>query len=134
MYSGLNKIREPMEKILDELQDDEFVSEIGLKPAGLQDEVRITVENLEVWAGDHLFDDRPEYFGIEERDGLFIRAYFQEGLINEDYSFVPELYDEFPEKLEGEREEYLERVNQYREKRNLTPFSMDSSGKVLHKE
>ncbi len=134
MYSGLNKIREPMEKVLDKLQDDEFVSKIGLKPAGLQDEVRTTVENLEVWAGDHLFDDRPGYFDIEEKDGRFIRAYFQEGLINEDYDFIPELYEEFPRKLEGEREEYIERVNEYREERNLAPFLMDSSGKVSCKE
>lgn len=132
MSADLTRIKEPMEEILDRLQDDEFVSEMRLKPAGSQEEVRITVENLELWAGDHRFDNDPEDFGIKESEGRCIRAYFQEGLINRDYGFIPELYDEFSEELDGERPEYIKEVNEYRESKGLEPFDRDESGQVSY--
>lgn len=131
MSIELYEIEEPLEKILEKLQDDEFVSEKNLKPAGLQEEVRITVENLEVWAGNHRFDNDPEDYDIGKNEGQSVRAYFQEGLINRDYDFVPELYEKFSQKLEGERQEYLERINSYRKDEEKEPFRMDDSGRIL---
>ncbi|MFP4116805.1 MAG: hypothetical protein ACLFTY_02190 [Candidatus Aenigmatarchaeota archaeon] len=131
MSSEFSGIKEPLENILEKLQDEDFISEKNLKPAGFQDEVRVTVENLEVWAGNHLFDNYPEDFDIDKDKGREIRAYFQEGLINRDYDFVAELYEEFPDKLDGEREGYVDDINEYRERNDREAFQISGDGKVL---
>lgn len=120
--------RKTLKKIFEAFEvDDSLLEKI---PPGPRNDKRITAENLEVWAGDHLFDDYPILFGIKERQGQEIRAYFQEGLINRNYNFVPELYREFPEKLEGEEEGYLEEINEHREEKGLETFSIDDEGRV----
>lgn len=117
-----------MDKVIKRLQnDDHLVDRIAPGPSK---DKRINVENLEAWAGDHIFDDFSDWFGIEEKEGRRIRAYFQEGLINRNYDFLPEMYREFPDKLEGERKEYLEEINEYREEKELETFSMDEEGRV----
>ena len=84
-------------------------------------DTKITAENLGDLAGNHLFDDFPELFGLEQLEGHAVRAYFQEGAIN-NYSHIPELHKEFPLAIEPEREEYLQFVNDIRRKRGLEPI------------
>jgi len=47
-------------------------------------------------AGNHLFDDQPQLFGITRMQGRFVREYFQ---MNTD-SYNSELYKEFPDYFE----------------------------------
>jgi len=44
----------------------------------------ITYRTLENAAGNHLFDDHPEFFDITEREGSIIRATFQESAFLKD--------------------------------------------------
>jgi hypothetical protein len=81
---------------------------------------RITAEKIEGLAGCHLFDDYPHLFGITENDGRTIRAYLQ--MDQGTYDFVSKLHEEFPDIMEPEREEYLEKVNGERSDRNLDPI------------
>ena len=84
---------------------------------------RITAENLEDLARNHLFDDHPELFGITEHEGRKIRSYFQEGVFY-DFDFVLELHKEFPDVFEQERQEYLNPINKYRASKGLEPISL----------
>ncbi|MBI2124206.1 hypothetical protein HYT92_00270 [Candidatus Pacearchaeota archaeon] len=89
---------------------------------------RITAENIENLAANHLFDDCPKWFGISKLEGHKIRAYFQEGV--RDYNFVFELYKNFPGIFEGERQEYANRMNRYRMHSGLKPFSEKAIKKI----
>ena len=72
-------------------------------------EKNITVQNLEDLAGNHLFDDHPELFGISKIEGHKIRAYFQERAW--DGCSVTGMYENFADFLEGENEDYLKKID-----------------------
>ena len=82
----------------------------------------INVENLYDLASNHLFDDHPELFGINEWEGKLVRSYFMNNVAT--YNFVEELYSVFTELLEGERKSFNKKVNKLRESQNLKPISV----------
>ena len=110
------EIRNEMEQVLKMIDENRSILEKYFPDSGGPDK-RITAEKLEGLAGDHLFDDYPRLFDIRKIDGHKIRAYFQDGATN--YDFVSELHEAFPDIMETEREEYLEKVNEIRNNRNL---------------
>ncbi len=71
--------------------------------------------------GNHFFDDDPSKFGITKIESHKIRAYFQEGC--ENYNFVIELHRRFPEIIEKETNDFMERVNNRRKKIGLEPLA-----------
>jgi len=119
----LTEIIDEMTQVLKVIQKDRSLLTKYPKTAGLYDQ-RITVENLECLAGNHLFDDYPEWFDITEMEGKRIRAYFQMGAVSRNYDFVVELHKEFPDIFERERQEYLDGINKYRVSRGLKPISL----------
>ena len=82
----------------------------------------INVENLYDLASNHLFDDHPELFGINEWEGKLVRSYFMNNVAT--YNFVEELYSVFSELLEGERKSFIKKVNKLRESQNLKQISV----------
>lgn len=72
----------------------------------------VTAENLEDAAANHFFDDYPETYGITEKEGHMLRAYFQKGC--KDYDFVIEIHRKFHDLMDEERKEYLDRINRRR--------------------
>jgi len=72
---NLQEIEIGLRKVLQAFQKDRTLL-IGFKSSGI-DNQDITVDNLACLAGNHLFDDNPEKFGITELEGHQIRAYFQ---------------------------------------------------------
>lgn len=98
----------------------------------------ITAENLGDLAGNHLFDDDPELFGITEDEGLIVRAYLARVYSSaadlggsedfEIYHWVLELHQIYPQVMEEERPEFLEHMNRVRLerrlKRSLKPTSL----------
>src|SRR3989338_257376 len=111
----ITKIKNEMNRVLKTFQQDRTL--LNKYPGSVNK--RITAENLENLAGNHLFDDYPEWFDITKFEGHKIRAYFQEGAI--DYNFVFELYENFPSIFEGERQKYTDRMNYYRVLSGLKP-------------
>lgn len=114
-------VKEPVKKALEAIQKDRGLLSKYPKTTGFEDK-RITIENLDVLAGWHAFDNHPEWFGITEMDGHTIRAYFREGVF-QDYGFIPELLKEFSGILESERPEYMQKINRYRQDKGLVPIS-----------
>ena len=114
-------VKEPMKKVLEAIQSDRSLLIKYPKTTGFDDK-RITIENLEALAGNHEFDDRPEWFGITRIDGHTIRAYFQEGSARQ-YDFIPELLEAFPVYFELERKEYIQKINGYMQDKGLKPIS-----------
>ena len=107
----IDKIKEPLSKVLTAMQKDRSLLNRYTKST-FKDNQRITAENLADLAGNHLFDDCPELFGISEIEGHKIRAYFQTiDYLTSDSHFVFELHKRFPDLMEQEREEYLHRIN-----------------------
>ena len=119
----LVEIRNKFEKVLKAIQNDRSLLCKYPKTTGF-DNKRITVENLDDLAGNHLFDDQPKLFGISKLEGHKIRAYFQGGHINGHHDFVPKLHREFPDVFDEERQEYLNRINGYRVNKGLEPISL----------
>ncbi len=115
----ITEVRADLALVLEAIQRDRTLLSRYWKTTGPGNQ-RITAENLEDLAGNHLFDDHPEWFGIEKMGAHRIREYFQMG--TEDHNFVLELYREFPDILEGERTRYLERIDSYREGIGLGPI------------
>ncbi|EKD25407.1 MAG: hypothetical protein ACD_80C00066G0001 [uncultured bacterium (gcode 4)] len=75
---------------------EEFLSGTGFNKG------KLTIENLEMLAGNHLFDDCPELFGISKIEGHIFREYFQkhtgEKTILEIRAQLANLFDEeYPE-------------------------------------
>ena len=117
----LFEVKSELTKVLEAVQKDRKLLNMVWKTTG--EDTRITAENLGDLAGNHLFDDFPELFGLSEIEGHTIRAYFQEGAIN-NYNYITELHKEFPLFFENEREEYLKFVNNVRRKRGLEPLAL----------
>jgi len=113
-----HRVVEALEKALSRLFEDRGLLE-GC-PSTRFDEV-VCVENLADWSGNHLFDDHPEDFGLDELEGHRIRAYFQtngDRANSHDHiqgrrDSLREVYQHFPQYLEGERKEYLESLRLY---------------------
>ena len=82
---------------------------------------KITARNLEDAAGNHLFDDHPELFGLIDIGGHRIREYFQTAAQN-GYQHIIDLHQNFPDIMEGEDEDYMEIANEEREKHGLEPI------------
>lgn len=114
----LTEIEKPMETLLNAILKDRNLL-IGPKTTGFSD-TRITCQNLEDAAGNHFFDDGYKKFGITEIESHKIRAYFQEGC--EDYNFVIELHRRFPEIMERETDDFMERINNRRKRIGLNPI------------
>ncbi len=112
-----SEVEKPFEKLLSAIQKDRRLL-IGPKTAGLED-TRITCENLEDAAGNHFFDDNPGKYGLTQIESHKIRAFFQEGC--ENYDFVIELHRKF-NFLEKENEDYIKRVNNRRNYKELEPL------------
>ncbi len=106
----LDEIKKPLKKVLEAMDKDRSLL-IKYTKSTPSDDKRITAENLGDLAGNHLFDDNPELFGISKIEGHKIRAYFQmtDYLIRKSH-FVFELHKEFPDLMEPEREEYIQRI------------------------
>jgi hypothetical protein len=115
-----------LKKILAAIRKDRTLlcREMYPKTAGIDND-RITVENLADLAGNHLFDDLPDLFGITKLEGHMARAYFQTGAMQGNYGYVAELHREFPEVMEEEREEYLVWVNSSRAKKGLPSIMVE---------
>lgn len=62
------------------------------------------VQQLASLAGDHLFDDYPERFGISKHEGQIIREYFQG---EKPYKYVKEIHKKFPRVFEKESNEFM---------------------------
>jgi len=107
MTTPISEVREPLGKILKEIQSDRSL--FRYTPSG---DTKITAHNLETAAGNHLFDDHPEDFGISKREGHSIRVYFQG---DSNYGFIEELHREFPEMMESEPKHYLQMVDKHRQ-------------------
>ena len=116
--TSLQEIEVPMERLLKAIQEDKHLL-IGPKTTGFSD-TRITCQNLEDAAGNHFFDDYPARYGITRMEAHKIRAYFQEGCGN--YNFVKELHERFPTIIEKETDEFMERVNNRRQRIGLYPI------------
>ena len=114
-------VKEPMKKALEAIQRDRSLLSKYPKTTGFDDK-RITIENLEALAGNHEFDEHPEWFGITRIDGHTIRTYFQEGEAGQ-YDFIPELLEAFPIYFEPERQEYIQKINGYRQDKGLKAIS-----------
>lgn len=119
--------KKALEKVLQAIQKDrnllchpDFPKNSGF------DDKRITAENLSDLASNHLFDDEPKLFGITKLDGHKIRAYFQRGQTNDArlYMFIIELREMFPGVFEPERPEYLDDINEIRQRHGLPPISL----------
>ena len=119
---SLTEVKSDFEKVLQAIQMNRTLLSRQIKTTGFSDQ-RITVENLEDLAGNHLFDDEPTLFGITELGGHKIRAYFQEGYAR-NYDFVLELHNAFPNVFEEERQEYLNRINNHRINQKLEPIQI----------
>lgn len=119
--SSIFEIKDIMNRVLKAIQKDRRLLCLRPKTTGWEDK-RITIENLECLAGNHLFDDHPELFEITKNEGHKIRAYFQARSGNGNYSFFPELRKEFPDMFESERQEYLNRINSFRNSLRLPIF------------
>jgi hypothetical protein len=111
------EVQKLMEKILSVLHENRNLL-VFPKTSGLSNKV-INVENLEDVAGNHLFDDFYRYFEITQKEGHYIRAFFQEGAVKNNYDFVQNLHNRFKNLLEPERQEYLDRINKIRSEKGL---------------
>ena len=116
----LTEIEKSMETLLNTIVKDRNLL-IGPKTTGFSD-TRITCQNLEDAAGNHFFDDVPNKYGIIKMESRKIRAYFQEGC--ENYNFVIELHRRFPEIIEKETNDFMERINNRRKRIGLEPIKM----------
>lgn len=116
----LMEIEKSMETLLNAIVKDRNLL-IGPKTTGFSD-TRIICQNLEDVAGNHFFDDAPSKFGITKMESHKIRAYFQEGC--ENYNFVIELHRRFPEIIEKETNDFMERINNRRKRIGLEPIKM----------
>ena len=91
------------------------------------DEQRVyTAESLEILTANHLFDDFPKIFGITQKEGWDVRGYIQTDAGREDYEFVKELHEAFPDMLNDEREEYITEINEKRAKKGLPKLFFNS--------
>jgi len=78
-------MKELMQKIKTKIDTDDTVRKQVLGWGGYWDAKKtITYRTLENAAGNHLFDDHPEFFDITEREGSIIRATFQESAFLKD--------------------------------------------------
>lgn len=106
----LDEIKKPLKKVLTAIKKDRSLL-LKYPKSTLNDNQRITAENLEDLAGNHLFDDHPEWFGISKIEGHKIRAYFQmTDYIIRDSHYVFELHERFPDLMEPERKGYMQRI------------------------
>jgi len=72
-------------------------------------DTKLRVQHLEDLAGNHLFDDHPYLFGISKREAQMVRSYLQTNTTHQ--KLVNEMYEAFPQLLEGEDEKYLARIS-----------------------
>jgi hypothetical protein len=113
----LTKIIDPMTKVLESFQRDRtLLSYGGTKPG------QITVERLTTLANWHLFDNEPDWFGIEKIEGHRIRYYFETG--KSKWDIIPELYETFPGVFDGESQDFMDRINFMRERQSLEPLTL----------
>lgn len=115
----LPEIKDELTRALQAIQNNRALLTKYPKTTG-SDDKRITAENLEDLVGNHMFNNRPECFGITELEGHRIRSYFQGST---KYNFVAELHQEYPDVIEEERPEYLDKINRYRTAKGLEPIS-----------
>jgi hypothetical protein len=115
-----------LERLLNTINGDRTLL-LGWKTSGFSD-IAITAENLEDAAGNHFFDDSPDIYNITEFEGHKLRAFFQEG--SDNYNFVIDLHKRFPNIMEPEREDYIEKINMRRRNCGLIPIN----GQVLTNE
>lgn len=85
----LFEIKKSLIKVLRAFHDNRDLMEFP-KTSGYYNRL-ITPENLSDVAANHFFDDYPEKFGISEKEGHMIRAYFQE---RDERRYVIELCDD----------------------------------------
>ena len=69
-----------------------------------RDRNKITVQNLEIVADNHLFDDFPELFGITKLEGHTFREYFQ---INGEKKSILAIREKFPNFFDEENDEFI---------------------------
>ncbi len=115
------EIQNALEKVVESIKKDKsLLSPEFIIYAGKNDSRRYTVENFENLAVNHLFDDFPHLFNITQREGYGIRWYFMDCALKNNYSFVQELHQLFPDFFVEESPEYLLSVNSYRRKNGLS--------------
>jgi hypothetical protein len=132
-----HRVIEALEKALSKIYEDRSL--LRGCPSTRGDDI-ICVENLADWSGNHLFDDHPEDFDLDDLEGHRIRAYFQTNgsrvnthdHIETRRSVLREVYGYFPHYLEGERKEYLERLRLY--PRERLEFAEPRSGLAEFRE
>ena len=110
-YIDLSVI-DSLEKVFSKIRSNpELLTNLPPEYFGKRDERKaFTVENLEIVACNHLFDNCPGVFGISELEGCKIRKLFQDGAVT--YDFVPDLRAAFPEFFKfPESREFLNYVN-----------------------
>jgi hypothetical protein len=74
-----------------------------------RDEDKFTTQGLADLAGNHLFDDRPDLFGITEHEGHCIREYFQNR--TEPHLYINELWEAFPDSFDGESSKFIKDIS-----------------------
>lgn len=120
----ISEIKEPLRKALEIIKKDRH--KFARTPWK-----ELNAENLENAAGNHLFDDLYLWFGFEKIEGHIIRSYFQTGAFN-GYDFIVELHKAFPDLMEPEKQDYLDRVNEYRARHcNKLPIIQTQTQSVL---
>lgn len=91
--------------------------------SGTGNRTRFTVFGIECMAGNHVFDDFPERFGITELEGKNIRAYIQtkgDRANDADYftgaheKMINDFYRTFPNVFEGESKGYIDNPKKLR--------------------
>jgi hypothetical protein len=112
--TDLSEVKNDLAQVLHAIQTDRTLLSKQFKTEN--ESTRITAENLADLTGNHLFDDFPNLFGITSQQGHRIRAYFLKFSTRNPYNFVLELHKAFPEYMEDERPEYLEKIRKAQRK------------------
>ena len=109
--SDFGEVKPILLKILKTLESKRYLlipQENGGYPKTMIMDTKLRVQHLEDLAGNHLFDDHPNLFGISKRDAQMVRSYLQMNTASQ--SLLDEMYEAFPQLLEDEDEKYLEHI------------------------
>ena len=114
------EIKEDLRKVLEVLaEDDHHIKEFCTE----NPDKRLTVENLEILAADYVFEESAEKFGITTEASSKIGEFFEEKPFGR-YNYVEELHKAFPDILQPERKEYLNKINRDRWEFKLGPLNV----------
>ena len=122
MAEEFEEVKNALEKILKAIQKDRNFTityrEKTYKKYGRAN--TLSVGNLNITAGNHLFDDYPDRFGITKEEGHRVRAYFKNSWENTRWGdHVIELHEAFPDIIESEEKWWIDQINKRRKRLGL---------------